>query len=74
MPMYNLLKQSSNHSNTACSLWLYSIDEANNFNNDYVNITNFKSFTYKAKSLGNTEANGLNEILRNIAIAKPLNI
>ena len=37
-----------------------------------MNTNNFKSFTYKAKLLGNTEANGVNGILRNTTVAVPL--
>ena len=29
------------------SLWLYSKDEANNFNTDIEDTNNFKSFSYK---------------------------
>ena len=35
------------------------------FNNDIVNTNSFKSFMYIAKLLRNTEADGVNEILRN---------
>ena len=33
MPMYNLIEYSSNYSETTGSLWLYSKDEATNFDN-----------------------------------------
>ena len=36
------------------------------------NINNFKSFLYKSKLLGNTEADWVNGILRNIRIAMSL--
>ena len=62
MPMYNL----------SGSLWLYSKDVATNFNSVIESTENFKSFKYKAKWLGKTEAYGANETLRNIAIAIPL--
>ena len=39
-------------------------DEADNSNTNFAN-SNFKSFKYKAKVLGNTEADGENRILRN---------
>ena len=32
MPMHNLIEYSSNYSETTGSLWFYSKDEANNFN------------------------------------------
>ena len=38
MSMYNLLKYSSNYSDTMGSLWFYSKDEATNFNADIVEI------------------------------------
>ena len=40
MQMYNLLKYSSNYSNTTGSLWFYSKDEATNLNNDFGNTNN----------------------------------
>ena len=49
MSMYNLREYSSNYSETAGSLWVYSKDEATNFNADIANDDNFKSFKYKAK-------------------------
>ena len=51
-----------------------SKDEATRFNADIAhnNNNNFKCFKYKAKLLGNTEADGVNAILKNAAIAVPL--
>ena len=49
LPMYNLIKFSSNYSETRGSLWFYSKDEATNFNADIANTNDFKSFMYKAK-------------------------
>ena len=72
MSMYSLIEYSSNYSETTGSLWFYSKDEAINFNADIANYDNFKSFKYKAKSLGNTAADGVNGILRNATIAVPL--
>ena len=43
MPMYNLIEQSSNYSETTGSLWFYSKDEPNNFNLDVANTNHFKS-------------------------------
>ena len=56
MPMYNLIEYSSNYSNTTGSLWFYSEDEANNFDNNIENTYDFKSFKYKAKLIGGTVA------------------
>ena len=76
MPMYNLLKNSSNYSDTTGSLRFYSKDEATNFNVDIEDNVNFKSFVYKAKLVGETEAqptpNNNNGILKNATIAVPL--
>ena len=56
MSIYNLIKYSSNYSETTGSLWFYSKDEATNFNNDFENADDLKSFKYKSKLLGNTVA------------------
>ena len=61
--MYNLIEYSSNYSGTTGSLWFRSKDEATNVNADFANNNNFKSFEYKAKLLGNTEADENNGIL-----------
>ena len=68
MLMYNLLEYNWNYSDMTGSLWFYSKDEANNFNNDIANTNNIKFFSCKAKLLRNTEGNGVNRILRNAAI------
>ena len=68
--MYNLMEYSSNHSEITGSLWYYS--KATNFNADIENTNSFKSFTYKAKLLGNTVADGVNGILKNATIVLPL--
>ena len=62
--MYNLLEYGSNWSDMIGSLWFYSKDEATNLNADIVDNNAFKSFKYKAKLLGNTEADEANEILK----------
>ena len=54
--MYNLIEYSSNYSDTTGSLWFYSNDEATNFNTDIGDNVAFKSFVYKAKLAGETEA------------------
>ena len=72
MPMYNLMEYSSNYSETTGSLWFYSKDNAINIANaDNANDDDFKSFKCKAELLGNTSADGVNEILRNASIAVP---
>ena len=70
--MYNVIEYSSNYSETTGSLWLYSKDEATNFNVEIENTDDFKSFKYKAKLIVNTVAEGANGILKNAAIAVPL--
>ena len=72
MQMYNLIECSSNYSQTTGSLWFYCKDEATIFNADIANDNNFKSFNYKAKLSGNTEAHGVNGILKNATVALPL--
>ena len=64
MPMYNLIKYSSNYSDTKSSLWFYSKGEPTNFDADIVNINAFKCFEYKAKLLENTAGDGSNSILK----------
>ena len=73
MPLYNLIEYNSNYSETTGSLCFYSKDEATNFNADIANDNKFKSFGYKAKLLGNTEAqpnlNHANRVLKNATIS-----
>ena len=68
--MYNLIEYSSNYSKTAGFLWLYSKDEATNFNADDSNTISFKSFIFNAKLLG--DLNQANGILKNTKVAFPL--
>ena len=56
MAMYNLIKYSSNYSETTGTLWFYSKDEATNFDAGISKTNNFKSLKCKAKLLENTEA------------------
>ena len=76
MPMYNLIKYSSNYSETTGSLWFYTKHEATNFNAGIANDNNFKSFKYKSKLLGSTVTgptpNNANRIKKNAGIAVPL--
>ena len=76
MPMCNLKEYSSNYSGTIGSLGFSSNNGASNFNADIANDNNFKYFEYKAKLLGNTEAqpnpNHTNQALKNTTIAVPL--
>ena len=68
--MYNLIEYSSHYSKTAGFLWLYSKDEATNFNADDSNTSSFKSFIFNAKLLG--DLNQANGILKNTKVAFPL--
>ena len=68
MLMYNLMKYSSNYSETTESLWFYSKDEATNFNTNVANNNSFEFLEYKAKLFGNTVANGANGLLRNVTM------
>ena len=70
--IYKLLIYMSNHFDTTCSLWLYSKDEATNFNVDIRNNDNFKYFKCKAKLFGDTVADVVNGILRDTTLAVPL--
>ena len=65
MPMYNLLKYSSDYSDTTGRLWFQSKDDRNDFNIDISNTNDFKPFKYNAKLLRDTEANVVNVVLRN---------
>ena len=69
IPMYNLIEYSSNYSETTRSLSFYLKDEATNFNAGISNNNNFKSFRYRVKLLGSTEADEANGILKNATIA-----
>ena len=71
MLKYNLTEHTSNYSETTGSLWLYSKDEATDFN-IIANTDNFKSFKCKAKLLENAVADGANGIPKNATIAVPL--
>ena len=74
--MYDLIEYSSNYSETTGSLWFYSKDEATDFNTYIASTSNFKSFKYKGKLLGNTIAqpapNQPNGSLKNVTIGVPL--
>ena len=68
MPMYNLIEDSDNYSDTSGSLWDFKIDEIV----DKANVTNNNnapSFKYKASVIGNTETNGTKS---GVKIAVPL--
>ena len=51
MSVYNLIEYSSNYSDMTGRLWIYSKDEATDFNDKFENTNDFKSFKYKAKLL-----------------------
>ena len=65
---FNLIEYSSNYSETTGRSWFYSKDEATDFNTDIANDNTFKSFKYKARLLGNTEADNPNLILKGATI------
>ena len=48
MSEYNVIEYSSNYSETTGSLWLYSNNEATDFNNNIANTNDFKSFKYES--------------------------
>ena len=65
MLMFNLLEHSPNYSDTTGCLWFYSNNEATDFNNAIANTTDFKSFEYQAKFMGDTEVDRVNGVLIN---------
>ena len=44
MPLYNLIEYSSNYLAATGSFWFYSRDEVTNFNPEFENNNNVKSF------------------------------
>ena len=68
MPMYNLIENSDNYSDTSASLWNFKRDEIIN-NANVTNDDNAPSFKYKANLIGNTENNGRKN---GVKIAVPL--
>ena len=76
MLMYNVIKYSSNYSETTRRLWCYSKGEAINFNADDAKTDNLKSFKYQIKILENTKVqrapNEANGILKIATIAVPV--
>ena len=58
----------SNYPETTGNLWFSSKDETTNFNANIANNSNFRSFKYKNKLLGDTVADGDNGILENATI------
>ena len=62
------MEYSSNYSETTGSLWIYSKDEATDFNANIENTDGFESFKYMSKLFGNTEADNTNGILKNVTI------
>ena len=69
MSMYNLIKNSTNYSDTTGSLWFYAKNEAANFNAEIMDTNNFKSFKYRTKLWENTVAGANKSILK---MPKPL--
>ena len=73
MLMYNFLGYSLNYSDTTGSLSIYSKNEPTNFNADIGDVV-FKSLMYKAKLVGETDAQPApnnKKILKNAIIAVP---
>ena len=66
--MYDLLQYSSSYSDTTDTLCLYSKDEATYFNVNIEDTNSFRSFKYKAKLLGSTEADAANLILKSTSV------
>ena len=66
IPTFNLIKYSSNYSDTSGSLWQFKRDEVPASNAD-LSIDNSKAFKYKAALVGKT-ANAVN----NTKIVNPL--
>ena len=65
MPMYNFIQNSSTYSDTTGNFIL-------KMENDVANAIDFKSFEYKDKLLGNTDADEVDGTLRNATIFVPL--
>ena len=68
IPMYNLIENSDNYSDTSGSFWGFKRDEIVD-NADVTNDNNAPLFKYKASAIGNTENN---RTKKEIQIAVPL--
>ena len=68
MPMYNLIENSENYSDTSGTLWQYARDEIIN-NADVTNDNNAPSCKHKVNLTGNTGNNG---VKNGVKIAVPL--
>ena len=68
MPMYNLIEDSDNYSNTSGSLWQFKRGKIDN-NADVTNDNNAPSFKYKANVIGNLNQVGTKN---NVKIVVPL--
>ena len=73
MPMYDLIEQSDNNSDTSGSLWQFKRDNVPAYSAD-LRIDNSKSFKYKAALLGKTAnaVNNTNSSVTNTKIVVPL--
>ena len=73
MPMYDLIEQSDNNSDTSGSLWQFKRDNVPAYSAD-LRIENSKSFKYKAALLGKTAnaVNNTNSSVTNTKIVVPL--
>ena len=72
MPMYNLLKYSSNCSDITGNLSFYSEDVATNFNANIASNDNIKFSKYKTRLIENTETDRENGVLINTMISMSL--
>ena len=72
MPIYDLIEYSSNYSDKTSVSWLYSKNEATNFNNNIANTNPLKFLKYKTMLFKTTLFDNNNRILRNSTIAVPL--
>ena len=72
MPMYNLIEDTDNYSDTSGSLLQFKRDEVPP-NDDNLTINYSRSFKYKAALLGRTEnENNGNSFVKNIKTIAPL--
>ena len=72
MPIYDLIEYSSNYSDKTSVSWLYSKNEATNFNNNVANTNALKFLKYKTMLFKTTLFDNNNRILGNSTIAVPL--
>ena len=69
MPIYNLIEYSNNYFDNSGSLWSLKRDEITD-NADASDDNNAPSFKYKSNIIGNTEANGTKNGVKNSCTTK----